>query len=136
MILKLLFIIISYLVTAICIFGILRFQPKANLLGKSVLIMTILYSLPAIVDIVMFFIILTVFIAPGEYGTGAELFAAVINLVVLIPIYKVVGNKTYKKFKVIYPDRKDLKVAKALWKSAIIKAIFIISAVIWIVEIQ
>ena len=136
MILNLLFVIISYLVTAICIFGILRFQPKANSLGKSVLIMTILYSLPAIVDIVMFFIILTVFIAPGEYGTGAELLAAVINLVVLIPIYKVVGNKTYKKFKDIYPGRKDLKVAKALWKLAIIKAIFIISAVIWIVEIQ
>ena len=136
MILKLLFIIISYLVTAFCIFGILRFQPKANLFGKSVLIMTILYSLPAIVDIVMFFIILTVFIAPGEYGTGAELLAAVINLVVLIPIYKVVGNKTYKKFKDVYPERKDLKAIKALWELAIIKAIFIIPAVVWIVEIQ
>ena len=136
MIFKLLFIIASYLMTVICIFGILRFQPKANSLGKSVLIMTILYSLPAIVDIAMFFIILTTLIPSGEYGTGAEFIAAVINLAVLIPIYKVVGNKTYKKFKDVYPERKDLKAIKALWKLAIIKAIFIIPAVIWIVEIQ
>ena len=97
--------------------------------------MTVLYSLSSLVDMAMFFIVLTSFIPPGEYGTGVEILAAVINLAVLIPIYKVVGNKTYKKFKDAYPERKDLKALKSLWEAAIIKAIFIMPIVVWIIEV-
>ena len=135
MILKLLFTILSYLMTTLCIFAILRFQPKTNDFRKSILVMTVLYSLPSLVDMAMFFIVLTSFIPPGEYGTGVEILAAVINLAVLIPIYKVAGNKTYKKFKDAYPERKDLKAIQSLWEAAIIKAIFIMPIVVWIIEV-
>ena len=134
MYLKILFATISYLTTFICIFGIIKFNPSKRTFVKTILLLTVLYSLPAVVDVALFLIMVTTLIPPGDYGTGIELIVAIINLIVFIPTYLLLGNKMHKKFKALYPERKDLRALKHLWEAAIIKIVFVIPAVIWIVE--
>lgn len=135
MFLKILFVTLSYLTTLLCIFGIAKFNPSKHTFKKSVLIMTALYSLPAVVDLTLFFIIATSLIPPGVYGMGITPGIAILNLAIFIPTYIILGNNNYNKFKTIYPERKDLRALKRLWEITIVKIIFVISATIWITEV-
>ena len=118
-----------------CIINIIRFDPSKNTFKKSVLIIAINYSISPAFDFALFLMIVANFIPPGDYGTGLDLIVGFINLLIFIPLYTILGNKTYKKFKDFYPNRTDLRGCKSLWKSAIIKAIFATFATIWILEI-
>jgi len=135
MYLKLLFIFLSYITTMLCLFAIVKFNPTERSVRKHVLILFTLYSLPSIVDITLFFVMVTSLIPPGDYGTGIELIVAIVNLIIFLPAHIVIGNNTYKKFKNFYPERKDLRAIKSLWKAVIIKTIFILPMVIWVVEV-
>ncbi len=132
---KVLFVLISYLITFVCIWAIYNFKPKKYSLIKSVFISAFFYSLSAIVDFALFLIIVIAFLPQGDYGTGIELLVAFINCIIFIPIYVILGRKTYRKFKDIYPQRTDIKAFKSLWKTVIVKAVFLIAATIWIVEV-
>jgi hypothetical protein len=118
-----------------CIINIIKFDPSNNTFKKSLLITFINYSVSPALDFALFLIIVSNFIPPGDYGTGLDLIVGFINLLIFIPLYIILGNKTYKKFKDSYPDRTDLRACKSLWEAAIIKAIFAIFATVWIFEV-
>ena len=136
MYIKIILVIISYIISICCIISIIRFDPSNNTFKKSVFITAINYSISPALDFALFLIIVTNFIPPGDYGTGLELIVGFINLLIFIPLYTILGNKIYKKFKDFYPNRTDLRACKSLWEAAIIKAIFAIFATIWILEIS
>ena len=135
MFVKMFFVFASYLTSLYCILSIVKFDPSKYSLKKSVFITAFYYSLSPVVDFTLFLIIVINFIPVGEYGTGIELLIGLVNLIILIPLYIIVGNNTYKKFKILYPNRSDLRACKSLWKSIVPKTFFVVVTAIWMFEV-
>ncbi len=109
MFLKILFVTLSYLTTFLCIFGIAKFNPNKHTLKKSILIMTTLYSLPAMVDVTLFFIIVISLIPLGDYGIGIAPGVAFLNLAVFIPTYIILETKITINLRHFIPSAKILR---------------------------
>lgn len=135
MLIKFLFVGVSILVSLSCIIGLIKFEPEKHTFKRSILITAIYGWSTSVVDFILFLIIVTKCIPNGRYGTGVELITSSLTLAIFIPFYYVMGNNIYKKMRKIYPTRTDIKAYKSFWKTAIIKAIFVLVATLWIVEV-
>ena len=135
MYIKFLFVCISYLTSLYCILHLAKFDAKKYSFKKAILITTFYYSLTPIVDFTLLLIILKNFIPAGDYGSGLELITGCVNLIIFIPLYIALGNKMYKAFKQLYPDRNDLYALKYLWEAVVPKTFFVFVATIWIFEV-
>ena len=135
MLIKIMFIVISYSVSLTSIFAIANLKPQTDDIKRSSAKAIIFYLLSAIVDFILFLIAVICFIPIGEYGTGIELLVAIVNLLIFLPIYLHLGRITYKKFEALYPGRTDIKSLKSLWKTVIVKTMFLLTVTIWILEV-
>ena len=135
MLVKIMFIVISYSVSLTSIFAIANLKPQTDDIKRSSAKAIIFYLLSAIVDFILFLIVVICFIPIGEYGTGIELLVVIVNLAIFLPIYLHLGKITYKKFEVLCPNRTDIKSLKSLWKTVIVKTMFLLAVTIWILEV-
>ncbi len=87
-----------------------------------------------LIDIIMTVIILHN-IPDGEYGTGVEILAVIMILIIYAPICVITSIRLKKRMKKFNDEMHDVSQMNALNCSIFFKAVFVLFEVIWLLEV-
>lgn len=131
---KLLFLAVSIITGVLGIVKLNNLPSQQYSLKQNYWRIAIFSSLGAILDFAMFWIIVG-FIPPGDYGTGFELLAVFIVIILYSPPCIITSIRLKQRMK-DYNKEYDVTKTNALNCSIVFKVMFILVEVIWIVEVM
>lgn len=131
---KLLFLVVSTLAGVLGIVKLNNLPRQQYSVRQNLWRIAIFSSLGAILDFVMFWIIVAS-IPPGDYGTGLEWIAVFTVIMLYAPACIITSIRLKQRMK-DYNTEYDVTRTNALNCSIIFKVMFILVEVIWIVEVM
>jgi hypothetical protein len=122
-------------------FGILgivelnRIPNRKYSLHKNYWRIVIFSSMGCFYDIIMF-VVLGQVIPPGEYGTGIEIMAVIIVLILYAPACIITSIRLKRRMQQFNDTKHNVTRMNALNCSIVFKVMFIMLETIWLVEVQ
>ena len=135
MFLKLVCLIISVVLSVLGIVEINRVPIQKYSLHKNYWRVVFFSSIGCFYDIIMF-IVLGKVIPPGEYGTGLEIFAIIIVLILYAPACIITSCRLKRRMHQFNDVKHNVSKMNALNCSIVFKIMFIMLETIWLVEVK
>ncbi|MBE6768403.1 MAG: hypothetical protein E7549_05760 [Ruminococcaceae bacterium] len=134
MFIKLCILVISIVISIVSLVELNRIPYPGLTLHQNYWKIMIFSSIGWIYDLILF-VVIGQMIPPGEYGTGYEVLAVIVVLIIYTPICVVTSLRLKRRMKNLEKEKSRTSRINCLNASVVIKVMFIFLLTIWIVEV-